>query len=133
MKIMAICVTVILSALLSTSFCNSAESTNDQREHSIKPLFHIASAKPANAGWTTPLRSRPIDPVSAGRQGYRRSCVTCHGIEPEGLAHHDAERFRQSVLDGTGAMPGLAFKLDAAEVEHMRQYISYCARDFAVC
>lgn len=68
-----------------------------------------------------------------GRKVYRRSCVNCHGIQPEGMAHDDPRRFIASVLEGRGEMPALDFKLNKAEVTVAQAYVAVCSRDYNIC
>jgi mono/diheme cytochrome c family protein len=68
-----------------------------------------------------------------GRTVYRRSCINCHGIQPQGLAHENPQRFASSVLDGRGEMPALGFKLEAAEVTVAQAYVAVCSDNYSVC
>lgn len=68
-----------------------------------------------------------------GRKVYRRSCVSCHGIQPEAMVHDNTSRFVASVLEGRGEMPALGFKLNAAEVTVAQAYVAVCSRDYNIC
>ncbi len=71
--------------------------------------------------------------LALGQRVYLRSCVNCHGIQPRELADADAQRFVANVLDGSGRMPALGFKLDATEVELAQAYVTLCSRDYGAC
>ena len=75
----------------------------------------------------------PVNTFASGRRGYRRSCVHCHGIQPKGLRYQDRSRFIDAVLNGSGQMPALDFKLTAREVELIRRYVAGCAPDYQRC
>ena len=68
-----------------------------------------------------------------GQKAYRRSCVACHGVTPEDLAHNDQQHFIETVRNGYQAMPALGYKLNAVEAEIIRIYVSHCNADPSSC
>lgn len=104
--------------------------------------------QPAPEAWSRTVNTQSMDYARAslrpatldhqqrhvrGQRVYRRSCVNCHGIQPRDLLHADPESSVTAVLDGSGAMPALGFKLDAAEVSLALAYVAVCSRDYGAC
>lgn len=77
--------------------------------------------------------SAAADQVADGQSLYREFCVSCHGrdLQASGLTFdlrkfpkNDAQRFRQSVLNGKGqAMPAWNSQLSAEDVQALWAYV----------
>jgi len=73
------------------------------------------------------------DAIDKGREQYNRICVHCHGrnMVNAGTTVYDLrkfpldqpERFRQSVLQGKGAMPSWKESVTAEQVEWLWAYV----------
>jgi cytochrome c6 len=97
---------------------------------SLLGMAAVLAAMPAVAG--DGPRFSPED-IAKGRQQYQRICVHCHGfnmVNP-GTTVFDLrkfpldqpDRFRQSVMQGKGAMPSWKDKLTAEEVQWLWAYV----------
>ncbi len=68
-----------------------------------------------------------------GERTYWRSCVNCHGTQPQ-MSHADQpQRFVEIVRNGSGEMPGLGYKLNAVEAEMVRWYLGQCSSGPQLC
>jgi mono/diheme cytochrome c family protein len=123
---------LIASLTLSslTSLIAAPESTPSEPDLA-QPAALFAPAPAATL--PDPAALSDAERLDWGRTVYRRSCVGCHGIQPQGLAHEDRERFAASVLDGRGEMPALGFKLEPAEVMVAQAYVALCSANYSVC
>ena len=87
-------------------------------------------AAPATAGDAPRFNAEAI---TKGREQYQRFCVHCHGFNMvnAGTTVYDLrrfpvdqpDRFRQSVLQGKGAMPSWKEKLTPEQVEWLWAYV----------
>jgi mono/diheme cytochrome c family protein len=72
--------------------------------------------------------------LQRGEQIYWRSCVNCHGIlPPQFRSASQPQHFVETVRGGSGAMPGLGYKINAVEAEMVRWYLSECTRHLRMC
>ena len=95
-------------------------------------LFGAAAALAAVSAWSGAPRFA-TDAIDKGREQYNRVCVQCHGrnLINAGTTVFDLrkfpvdqpDRFKQSVLQGKGAMPSWKEALSAEQIEWLWAYV----------
>jgi mono/diheme cytochrome c family protein len=96
-------------------------------------LSGAAAALAAAAGMASAQERFTAEAIDKGRQQYNRICVQCHGrnLVNAGTTVYDLrkfpldqpERFRQSVLQGKGAMPSWKNEVTPEQLEWLWAYV----------
>jgi mono/diheme cytochrome c family protein len=96
-------------------------------------LSGAAAALAAAAGIAGAQQRFSAEAIDKGREQYNRICVHCHGrnLVNAGTTVYDLrkfpvdqpERFRQSVLQGKGAMPSWKESVTAEQLEWLWAYV----------
>lgn len=95
-------------------------------------LFGAAALLAAAPAWAGPPRFS-TEAIDKGRDQYNRTCVHCHGrnLINAGTTVFDLrkfpldqpDRFRQSVMQGKGAMPSWKESLSAEQIDWLWAYV----------
>lgn len=126
-------VTFLLAGLIVTPLVVKAVCSDSQSVSAGKTQFLVELPPPKHIEQIEKLEWSVAEVIADGRKNYRRSCIRCHGINPQNLPHSDQLGFIERVRNGGQRMPALNFKLNAVEAEMIRYYLSYCAADSSIC
>jgi cytochrome c6 len=98
----------------------------------VRRLFGAAAALAAVSSWAGDVRFS-AEAIDKGREQYNRSCVQCHGrnmvnagttvFDLRKFPTDQPDRFKQSVMQGKGAMPSWRESLTPEQIEWLWAYV----------
>ena len=98
----------------------------------VRGLFGAAAVLAAAPAWGGDARFS-AEAIDKGREQYNRVCVQCHGrnminagttvFDLRRFPTDQADRFKQSVLQGKGAMPSWKESLSSEQIEWLWAYV----------
>jgi cytochrome c6 len=98
----------------------------------VRRLFGAAAALAAVSSWAGDVRFSP-EAIDKGREQYNRSCVQCHGrnmvnagttvFDLRKFPTDQPDRFKQSVMQGKGAMPSWRESLTTEQIDWLWAYV----------